>query len=65
MSQQENPVVETAAGAVRGQRGAAGESYRAIPYAAAQIGDVLFDAPFQDQILSGVLEWSWSSASGS
>lgn len=38
MSQQENPVVETTAGAVRGLRDEAGELYRAIPYAAAPIG---------------------------
>ncbi|WP_134664768.1 MULTISPECIES: carboxylesterase/lipase family protein [unclassified Amycolatopsis] len=42
MSQQEHPVVETAAGAVRGLRDAAGELYRSIPYAAAPIGPSRF-----------------------
>lgn len=45
MSQQENPVVETAAGAVRGLRDQAGELYRAIPYAAAPIGAGRFAPP--------------------
>lgn len=45
MSQRENPVVETAAGAVRGLRDEAGELYRAIPYAAAPIGAGRFAPP--------------------
>ncbi len=45
MSHQEHPVVETPAGAVRGLRGAAGERYRAIPYAAAPVGADRFAPP--------------------
>ncbi|SFO51918.1 carboxylesterase/lipase family protein [Amycolatopsis rubida] len=54
MSEQENPVVETAAGAVRGLRDAAGELYRAIPYAAAPIGPGRFTAPEPHPGWSGV-----------
>ncbi|MFB9927679.1 carboxylesterase/lipase family protein [Amycolatopsis halotolerans] len=54
MSQRENPVVETGAGAVRGHRGAAGERYRAIPYAAAPIGPGRFAPPEPHPGWSGV-----------
>ncbi|ATY16679.1 carboxylesterase [Amycolatopsis sp. AA4] len=54
MSQQENPVVETAMGAVRGLRDAAGEWYRAIPYAAAPIGPGRFAPPAPHPGWSGV-----------
>ncbi|MBB1154381.1 carboxylesterase/lipase family protein [Amycolatopsis dendrobii] len=54
MSQQENPVIETAAGAVRGLRDEAGELYRAIPYAAAPIGPGRFTAPEPHPGWSGV-----------
>ncbi|UKD51244.1 carboxylesterase family protein [Amycolatopsis sp. FU40] len=54
MSQQENPVIETAAGAVRGLRDEAGEPYRAIPYAAAPIGPGRFTAPEPHPGWSGV-----------
>ncbi|MFD2470082.1 carboxylesterase/lipase family protein [Amycolatopsis silviterrae] len=54
MSQQENPVVETAAGAVRGRRDEAGELYRAIPYAAAPIGPGRFAPPVPHSGWSGV-----------
>lgn len=54
MSQQENPVVETAAGAVRGLRDEAGELYRAIPYAAAPLGPGRFAPPEPHPGWSGV-----------
>lgn len=54
MSQQEHPVVETVAGAVRGLRDAAGEFYRSIPYAAAPIGPGRFASPEPHPGWSGV-----------
>lgn len=45
MSQREDLVVHTAAGAVRGTRHGSGESYRAIPYAAAPAGASRFAPP--------------------
>ncbi|GAB3376571.1 carboxylesterase/lipase family protein [Amycolatopsis echigonensis] len=45
MRQKENPVVQTAAGAVRGRADEAGELYWAIPYAAAPAGPGRFAPP--------------------
>ncbi|HYQ62009.1 carboxylesterase/lipase family protein [Actinophytocola sp.] len=54
MSQQADPVVETPAGAVRGVHTAAGEHYRAIPYAAAPAGARRFAPPAPHPGWSGV-----------
>ncbi|WP_409463117.1 carboxylesterase/lipase family protein [Amycolatopsis sp. GA6-003] len=54
MSQRENPIVETAAGAVRGIVDDAGELYRAIPYAAAPVGPGRFARPEPHPGWSGV-----------
>ncbi|MEV6773349.1 carboxylesterase family protein [Nocardia sp. NPDC051030] len=54
MNQHADPVVETAAGAVRGGRDDSGEFYRAIPYAAAPIGAGRFAAPAPHPGWSGV-----------
>ncbi|HEY3708149.1 MAG TPA: carboxylesterase family protein [Amycolatopsis sp.] len=54
MTQQENPVVETRAGAVRGGRDESGEFYRAIPYAAAPVGAGRFAPPAPHPGWSGV-----------
>jgi para-nitrobenzyl esterase len=54
VTQQENPVVETRAGAVRGGRDESGEFYRAIPYAAAPVGAGRFAPPAPHPGWSGV-----------
>jgi para-nitrobenzyl esterase len=54
VTQYADPVGETPAGAVRGVRDAAGEFYRAIPYAAAPIGARRFTSPAPHPGWSGV-----------
>ncbi|MFI5586293.1 carboxylesterase/lipase family protein [Amycolatopsis sp. NPDC051758] len=54
MNRGADPVVETAAGAVRGVRDDFGEFYRAIPYAAAPIGAGRFAGPAPHPGWSGV-----------
>ncbi|QFZ17807.1 carboxylesterase/lipase family protein [Saccharothrix syringae] len=54
MSHQGDPVVRTPAGAVRGVRDAAGELYRAIPYAQAPAGAGRFREPAPHPGWSGV-----------
>ncbi|EXG82653.1 carboxylesterase/lipase family protein [Cryptosporangium arvum] len=49
-----HPIVETPAGVVRGRRDAAGERYRAIPYAAAPTGAGRFGPPVPHPGWSGV-----------
>ncbi|GAA0241311.1 carboxylesterase/lipase family protein [Cryptosporangium japonicum] len=49
-----HPIVETAAGAVRGRRGEAGERYRAIPYAAPPAGAGRFAPPVPHPGWSGI-----------
>ncbi|MEV6831119.1 carboxylesterase family protein [Amycolatopsis sp. NPDC051102] len=54
MPAEQNPVVRTPAGAVRGVRDAFGERYRAIPYARAPAGAGRFGAPVPHPGWSGV-----------